>query len=78
MIFKVAECKTRSTPPPLSFNGKEVRTAVNADFESSIFVEAHLDRYGPESELVLAGTISSSLLMVDQDGGVHYFERVYD
>lgn len=55
-----------------------MRSPEIVEFESSIFVEAHLDKQGPGSESALLGTVSSTLLMIDQDNFIHYYERVYD
>jgi len=66
-LFKVAECKTRTkvNPPPQFWNGNEVRSPENVEFESSIFVDAHMDKQGPGCESALLGTVSSTLLMID-------------
>lgn len=80
LLFKVAECKTKTkvNPPPQFWNGNEVRSPENVEFESSIFVDAHQDIQGPGFEIALIGTVSSTLLMIDQDNTIHYYERVYD
>ena len=55
-----------------------MRSPEVVEFESSIFVEPHLDSQGVGTENELVGTVSSSLLMIDQDNAMHYYERIYD
>lgn len=76
LLFKVAECRTRPEDhkPPLAFNGQVYRTAFEQEQESSIFVDAYVS----EQNQQLGGTCSSSLLLVDAQDRVHYWERVYD
>jgi len=80
LIYKVAECRTRPDYdiPPLTWEGNNVRSAEIAEIESSIFVDAHLEKQGIDGIDQLGGTCSSTLFLVDSNGKMHMFERIYD
>ena len=51
LLFKVAECRTKSELVPELYEGIKIRSKEEALFESSIFVDAHLGNTGVEGDL---------------------------
>ena len=53
-------------------------SAETSEIESSIFVEAHLEKLGAIGDKKLCGTVSSTLIIYDELNKLHMFERVYN
>ena len=76
MLFKVAEC-TYKSKEPINWAQIDLYTEEEKLENSSIFLTNHKEHLA-DGSLTDFATVSSTVVLIDNDNTIHFYERVYD